>query len=137
METGFSLLLSPILWFGHTVFLIRLVLGRGIGWIGQDRDDHAVPIGRAVCQLWPQTALGFACLGVLAAMVPAALPYAFIIAAGGLALSIPLAVITASSSLGRAMARIGLCRLPEETTPPSALRELALPALLATARQAD
>ena len=86
--------------------------------------------------LWPQTALGLACLGVLAATVPAAIPYALIIAVGGWALSIPLAVITASPVLGRAMTRVGLCRLPEETDPPPALRALALPAVLAATKQA-
>jgi membrane glycosyltransferase len=135
-ETAFSFLLSPIMWFGHTVFLIRLLLGRGIGWIGQARDDHAVPLGLALHQLWPQTALGVACLGVLAATVPAAVPYAFIIAAGGWALSVPLAMITASAVLGRAMARVGLGRLPEETDPPPALRALVLPAVLAATKQA-
>jgi membrane glycosyltransferase len=128
-ETGFAVLLSPIMWFGHTVFLIRLVLGGGIGWIGQTRDDHAVPVSLALAQLWPQTVLGLASLGLLAATAPAAIPYAFIISAGGLALSVPLAVITASPALGRAFARIGLGRLPEETAPPPALRALALPAV--------
>src|SRR5262249_43678328 len=39
IETIFFLALSPIMWFGHTVFLGGLVLGRTIGWIGQTRDD--------------------------------------------------------------------------------------------------
>ena len=37
------ILLVPIMWFGHTVFLIGLMFGRRIGWIGQTRDDHSVP----------------------------------------------------------------------------------------------
>jgi membrane glycosyltransferase len=133
-ETAFSFLLTPIVWFGHTVFLIRLLLGRGIGWIGQTRDDHAVPVGLALRQLWPQTVVGLTCLIVLAATVPAALPYAFLVLAGGLALSVPLAVVTAVPALGRAMARIGLCRLPEETEPPPAMEALALPAVMAARR---
>jgi membrane glycosyltransferase len=131
-ETMFSLLLSPIMWFGHTVFLIRLLLGGGIGWIGQVRDDHAVPLSLALRQLWPQTALGLSSLGLLAATVPAAIPWAFVVAAGGLALSIPLAVITASPALGRAFTRIGLCRLPEEAMPPPELTAIGLPALRLT-----
>ncbi len=47
----------------------------------------------------------------------------------GLALSIPFAVITAMPRVGRALARIGIGRLPEETEPPIALKTLALPAL--------
>ena len=43
IETVYSIVLCPILWFGHTIFLFGLLFGRDIGWIGQIRDDHAVP----------------------------------------------------------------------------------------------
>lgn len=129
-ETAFFLLLSPIMWFGHTVFLARLLLGRRIGWTAQARDEHTVPWRRAVQRLWPQTALGLACLAILAATAPAAIPYALFIA-GGLALSIPLAVITAAPATGRALWRLGIGRLPEETAPPPELHALQLPALAA------
>jgi len=134
-ETVFFLLLSPIMWFGHTMFFGGLLFGRTVGWGGQARDDHAVPLAAAVSQLWPHTALGLACLGVLAATAPAAIPYALLLA-GGLALSIPLAVITASPAVGRVLVRIGLGRLPEETAPPLVLRTLALPALAVAERPA-
>jgi len=128
IETAFFLLLSPILWFCHSLFLTGLVFGRAAGWTGQTREDHSVPLGLAARNLWPATATGLATLGVLAATVPAAIPYACLIAAG-LALAIPFAVITASPAFGRALARLELVRLPEETDPPPALRALALPAL--------
>jgi membrane glycosyltransferase len=128
IETAFFLLLSPILWFCHSLFLTGLVFGRAAGWSGQTRDDHSVPVGLALGKLWPATATGLATLGVLAATVPAAIPYACLIAAG-LALAIPFAVLTASPAFGRALVRQKLVRLPEETDPPPALRALALPAL--------
>jgi membrane glycosyltransferase len=131
-ETVFFILLSPIMWVCHTLFLAGLPFGRVIGWTGQVRDDHAVPVSLAARQLWPHTALGLACLALLAATHPAAIPYALLIA-GGPALSIPLAVITARPAVGAVLARIGLGRLPEETAPPLALAALALPALTATA----
>ena len=56
------------------------------------------------------------------------LPYALFLAAG-LALSIPLAVITALPATGRLLTRLGIGRLPEETAPPASLRALALPAV--------
>ena len=40
----------PIMWFGHTIFLIGLLFGREIGWIGQTRDDHAVPLRAGAAQ---------------------------------------------------------------------------------------
>jgi len=127
-ETIFFLMLSPIMWFGHTVFLGGLLFGRTIGWIGQARDDHAVPWLSALRALWPQTLLGLGSIAVLALTHPAAIPYALFIA-GGLALSVPLAVVTALPRLGRLCARVGVGRLPEETAPPPVLRALALPAI--------
>ena len=116
-ETIFFLMLSPIMWFGHTMFLAGLLLGRTLGWGGQARDDHAVPWSDAARQLWPHTLLGWFCILVLAFTVPAAIPYALFIA-GGPALSIPLAVVTASPGFGRLLMRAGIGRLPEENAPP-------------------
>ena len=128
IETVYSILLCPILWFGHTIFLSGLLFGREIGWIGQIRDDHAVPFTLALRSLWPHTLLGCATLGILAATHPGAIPYVLFLA-GGPALAIPFAMITAWPSLGDLSARIGIGRLPEETVAPAALHALALPAL--------
>jgi membrane glycosyltransferase len=128
IETLYSILLCPILWFGHTIFLGGLLFGREIGWIGQTRDDHAVPFALALHNLWPHTLLGYVALGLLATTQPAAIPYALFLA-GGPALAIPFAVMTAWPRLGSLCARIGVGRLPEETTRPSALLVLELPAI--------
>jgi membrane glycosyltransferase len=127
IETVYSILLCPILWLGHTIFLAGLLLGREIGWIGQTRDDHAVPFTLALRNLWPHTLLGCATLGLLAMTQPAAVPYALLLA-GGPALAIPFAIVTAWPRLGSFAARVGIGRLPEETTRPAALLGLALPA---------
>jgi membrane glycosyltransferase len=126
-ETLFFLMLSPIMWFAHTVFLVSLMLGSGTGWGGQARDQHAVPLGRALAKLWGQTALGATCLAALAIAAPAAIPVAI---AGGLALAVPLCVVTANHAVGAALLRVGLGRLPEETAA-SPLDDLPLPALTA------
>ena len=128
VETVFFLLLSPIMWVGHTLFLGGLLFGRTIGWIGQTRDDHAVSLALAIHNLWPQALLGIAIVGVLAFTAPSAIPYALFIAGGPL-LAIPLAVITAQPAAGRLLLRLGIGRLPEETAPPPPLRALALPAV--------
>jgi membrane glycosyltransferase len=128
-ETVFSLLLSPIMWTGHTLFFAGLPFGRVIGWIGQARDDHAVPWRVAARQFWPQTLLGGASLVAVAEWQPAALPYLFVLMAGGLVLSVPFCVVTSWPPLGRALVRLGIGRLPEETAPPALLERLELPAL--------
>jgi membrane glycosyltransferase len=127
-ETVFSIVLCPILWFGHTIFLTGLMFGHEIGWLAQTREDHAVPFTLAVHNLWPHTLLGCGALGLLALLQPAAIPYAMFLAAGP-ALAIPFAVITASPLLGGLAARVGIGRLPEETTRPAVLLALALPAI--------
>ncbi|MEA2906431.1 MAG: rane glycosyltransferase, partial [Alphaproteobacteria bacterium] len=98
-ETIFFLMLSPIMWVGHMMFLAGLLLGKRLGWGGQARDDHSVPWSDAARTLWPHTLLGWSCILVLAFTVPAAIPYALFIA-GGPALSIPLAVVTSWPSVG-------------------------------------
>jgi len=132
IATTFSLLLVPIMWFGHTMFLVGLLFGRTIGWIGQVRDDHGVPWTMAAQNFWPHTLLGWAAIIVLAATHPLAIPVALFVA-GGLALSIPLAVITARPDLGVTATRIGLGRLPEETAPPAMLTKVRVPAVMVAA----
>ena len=130
IEYTFSMLLCPIMWFGHTIFLAGLLFGRQIGWIGQTRDDHTVPVALALRNWWPHTLLGCAIIALLAVTHPSAIPYALFLAAG-LALAVPLAVVTALPAVGKAFARVGVGRLPEETAPPAALGVLALPAIAA------
>jgi membrane glycosyltransferase len=124
----FVILVAPIMWASHTLFLARLLIGRTVGWGAQARDDHAVPWSLAFAHFWPQTLIGLAPVCLLAFTAPSAIPYALLIAGGPL-LSIPLAVVTARPALGRALIAAGLDRLPEETAPPPELRALKLPAI--------
>ena len=130
----FFLLLSPIMWFAHTVFLAAPGARRAAS-AGAARRATTTPC-RSRCgarRLWPQTVLGVSCLVVLAIAAPAAIPVALLIA-GGLALAVPLCVITAKPAVGAALLRFGIGRLPEETLHrrsmhwgcrPSQLREAA------------
>jgi membrane glycosyltransferase len=128
-ENVFSILLSPIMAFTHTMFLFRLfALGRGGTWNSQTRESHAVAWRLAWARLWPQTAAGLALLGIVAMKAPQAIGFA-LMGAGGLALSIPFAVATASPWLGQIFVRLGLGRIPEEAQPPAALASLHLPAI--------
>ena len=133
MTIIFVVLVAPIMWVSHTLFLARLLLGRTIEWGAQARDDHKVPWSLAARSFWPQTLIGLVPLLVLAIAAPSAIPYAFLIAGGPL-LSIPLAVVTAAPALGRALIALGLDRLPEETLPPPELRALDLPAIALSRR---
>ena len=124
IETGFFILLCPIQWCSHTVFLGGLALGRTVGWNPQVRHAHAVSLADAIARLWPQTVIGWASIGALVWTNPTALPVALLIA-GGLALAVPMAVVTAAPRVGRLLARLGIGQLPEETDRPDILLALA------------
>jgi membrane glycosyltransferase len=128
VETAYSIVLCPILWISHTIFLVGLLFNSEIGWIGQVRDDHAVPFRLALTSLWPQTLIGWIAIALVASTQPAALPYVLCLA-GGPALAVPFAMLTAWPALGRLAVRIGIGRLPEEITTPEELLSLSLPAV--------
>jgi membrane glycosyltransferase len=125
VETIFWLLLSPIMWVCHTLFFVGLPIGRVVGWDVQERDDHSIGWATAFGKLWPQMLLGVSGLAVVALTHPAALPWLFFLMAGGPALAVPLCVITSWPSVGLALQRIGIGRLPEETEQPAALSRRA------------
>jgi membrane glycosyltransferase len=134
IETAFSILLSPILWISHTIFLAGQLLNREIRWSGQIRDDHVVPWKLAWLRLWPQTLVGCLSLGLVLMTQSWAFPYMLLLAAGP-AVAVPLAVLTAQPVLGELSARLGIARLPEETATPEDLLDLALPAIESANRQ--
>jgi hypothetical protein len=61
---------------------------------------------------------------------PSALPYLLLVA-GGPALSVPFAWLTAQPALGKLAVRLGIGMLPEERTVPDDLRKLDLSAIRA------
>jgi membrane glycosyltransferase len=124
-ETIFWLMLAPIMWVCHTAFFLGLAFGRVIGWGAQARDDHSIAWATAFGRLWPQTVVGAACAITVARSHPAALPWVLILMAGGPLLAVPLCVVTSWPGVGRALRRLGIARLPEETNPPPALSRRA------------
>ena len=129
-ELMFSTLLTPVMAIAHTVFMAGLPFGRALVWGPQRRAGHRVPWTRALARLWPQTLLGLlalwwavTALGGLAAWLS---PF-FI----GALLAVPIAVASASPTLGRWAVRLGLWRIPEERDPPGIVAALDLPAVAA------
>ena len=125
LEMFFSLLMTPITWLNHTIFIIGLIFGKKSGWTGQARDDHSVPLLIAMRQFWPHTLLGIILTGAVWLTHPGNLSYAMIMLAG-LLLSIPIAVLTSWPSFGRLLMRWQMVSLPEEISPPLALEALDL-----------
>jgi membrane glycosyltransferase len=128
IETVFAFLLTPIMAFGHTIFMIGLAFGQSIGWKPQNRDDHAVPFTYALMALWRHWLAGILAFVFMIFVWPGAIPIMLLLM-GGLALCVPMAVITASPALGRFLVRNRLCCLPEETAPSPILLRLGVPAI--------
>jgi membrane glycosyltransferase len=82
----------------------------------------------ALHDLWPQTLVGCVSLGLVLASQPWALPYILLLA-GGPALAVPFAMLTAWPALGGLATRIGIGRVPEETATPQDLLGLVSPAI--------
>jgi membrane glycosyltransferase len=128
LEMIFSLLMTPITWFNHTIFILSLIFGKKGGWSAQTRDDHSISVAHAAHQFWPHTILGLVLFSLLYLTHPETIPYA-ILFFGGLLFSIPLVVITSQPWLGRFMIRYRLLSLPEEIMPAKELLPLQLSAL--------
>lgn len=128
LEMAFSLLMTPITWLNHTIFITRLAFGKKGGWSAHARDDHSISILDALHQFWPHTVLGFVLTSMLYFTHPATLIYGLLFF-GGLLFAAPLVVLTSQPWLGRFMMRRQLLSLPEEIAPPIDLLPLQLNAL--------
>jgi membrane glycosyltransferase len=118
LELGFSMLMAPVSAVAVTLFMLGLPFGRTIGWTAQRRDAEGVPFAMAARKLWPQTLFGIVVAVWLWRVAPGALWYAMPFLAG-LVGAIPIAMLTAHPSVGRALVAAGLCRIPEEAPVPA------------------
>jgi membrane glycosyltransferase len=112
-EFGFTLLLDAVSLVAKTGAMVRLGLGRHVGWTPQNRVDRGVGWREAGRLLWPQTALGALVFGGFMSAGWAATLWALPLA-GGLLLAIPLCVLTADPRFGRWMRHRRIAAIPEE-----------------------
>lgn len=128
IESLFSILILPVMWFEQTVFLMRLLAGRKSGWTAQIRANYSVPLSQAFRAFWMETLTGIILMGVLIYCAPGAWAYISYLLLG-LVLSVPLTILSADPAVGRYFVRKGIAALPEEIAPPPAMIALNLPAL--------
>jgi membrane glycosyltransferase len=107
----------------QTLFMIALLFGQKIGWTAQRRDRYRLRWSEAARVFWPQTLFGLALLLLLAWGAPEAIVW-FLPFVGGLVLSVPFAVYTASPELGAAAERARFCAIPEEFEMPAELAKI-------------
>jgi membrane glycosyltransferase len=120
VETLLAGLLAPVTMLTQSVDAIGILLGRDSGWNAQRRDDGGIPLGQVAARYWRHTAFGIV-FGAAAYLVSPYLALWMLPVVLGLALSIPLAAMTAAGGPGRAARRGGLLLIPEERRPPEVL----------------
>lgn len=123
-ELLFSLLLAPVMMLFHSTFVLTVLLGRGVGWTSQPRDDRGVDWADAVRRHAGHGAIGAVWAGTILWFAPAFLPWVAPVVLGML-LAVPLNVLSSRAAIGRAARSLGLFLTPEEVAPPPELRMLA------------
>jgi membrane glycosyltransferase len=119
-ETVVAGLIAPVVMLTQTIDVVAILLGRDSGWNAQRRDDGAIP-ARETRRLYRRhTVLGLL-LGGVAWAVSLSLALWMLPVVLGLALAIPLALLTGRHWAG------GVLRTPEDIAPPAVVaRALAL-----------
>ena len=125
LETVFIVLVLPIMALSESIFLIQLALGKAVGWMTQQRLGQRLSWREAAARLWPHTLIGLTGALWFLNIGQAAFWWTLPLMLGPI-VSIPLAVLTSDPALGRMMMQAGLCRLPEETSPPEEFKALGL-----------
>lgn len=124
LETLVAGLMAPVVMLTQSIDVVAILLGRDSGWNAQRRDDGRIPLRDIVRLYRRHTILGIL-LGAGAWAVSPFLALWMMPVVLGLALAVPLASLTGRRSLGMALSRFGLLRIPEEGQPPGVLRRAA------------
>ena len=107
LETFFSILLAPIFAIYHSTFVASVFTGRSVQWKAQQRDERGVTWTEAASSFWKMTLIGLISTALVGWLAPN-LVFWYTLFSLGLMLSIPLAVIVASSSVGIKLRSLGI-----------------------------
>lgn len=121
LESLVSMLLAPVRMLFHTRFVISILFGLKAKWTSPDRESSETSWREAIRRHSGQTLLGCAWIALVLWMDPRFLLW-FSPIVGALVVSIPVSVLTSKVSLGLALQRWGILRIPEETNPVQELR---------------
>ncbi len=124
IEALLSLVIGAAATLQITLYLLSLPFRGAIRWDGQARDAHALTWPCAVRAMWPQLLFGTLVFCIGATRAPRLLLWSLPLTAGYL-LAIPAGVVTAWPRLGRWMACLRLCAIPEEFDRPAIFALLA------------
>ena len=124
LETLIAGLMAPVVMLTQTIDVGAILVGRDPGWNTQRRDDGQVPLRDIVRPVPRHTMPGGCCWAPEHGRFRLILRYGCCRSAGP-GTGRPLAALTARRSLGVALRRFGLLRIPEEGQPPEVLRRVS------------
>jgi membrane glycosyltransferase len=116
-----SALLAPVRMAFHSLFVPAALVGIRPQWTSPRREDTETSWGHATRRYLGTTAVGIGWAAGVHAIAPESLWW-FLPVVGALATSIPAAVFSSRTSLGRRLRRASVFSIPEETRPPLELR---------------
>jgi membrane glycosyltransferase len=117
VEIIISGLLAPTMMWKQSVAVIQILLGRDAGWSAQQREGTSAPFKTTLRRYAGSTLTGFV-LAAAASAVSLPLFWWMSPVILGLLLAVPLAMLTSSTAVGKAMRTLGLLVIPEEDNPP-------------------
>ncbi|WP_295387565.1 glucans biosynthesis glucosyltransferase MdoH [uncultured Thiodictyon sp.] len=123
LESLFSVLLAPVLMLFQSKFVAAILLRQNVGWPAQQRGDHQTGFAEAFGTHLSHTLIA-AVVGFLSYRYVPAFFWWFTPVLAGLALAIPVSMLTSRVWLGQLARRAGIFLTPEETTQPRVLQLL-------------
>lgn len=115
VEILFATLLAPVLMVQQTGAVLGTLLGRSVGWSGQQRRAGLQAVTLLARRYGPITLLGIGWAAVAANWSPGLLVWLSPVVVG-MILAVPLAVVSGRRTLGIAARRHGWFLVPEETS---------------------
>lgn len=114
METGFTVLMAPVLMWSHTRFVVGILAGRTVRWEAQDREGREVGWNEAWRWSRSATLLGVAWTGVALTVSPLFTLWLLPILTG-LVLAVPLVRFTSRTGPGARTRAMRLFLAPSES----------------------
>jgi membrane glycosyltransferase len=118
-----SAIFAPIRMVFHTRFLVLTALGSTVGWRSPKRSEGGTTWGDAIRYHWVDTVVASA-WGLTVFYINPNYFWWLTPIVVALVLSVPLSVLASRVRFGDRLRRIGLLRVPEETSPPPEIAEL-------------
>lgn len=118
IETATSILMAPIFAVFHSTFVASVFTGKSVQWKAQQRDERGVSWSEAATHFSKMTAIGIVSTAIVGWLTPSLVVW-YLLFSAGLILSIPLAVLVASSNIGLQLKSWGLLSASAELYPPA------------------